>query len=234
MPFETLGEPAVYVCDYCGSTVEFSDQQDYPVTRPGGDETLCHSCADALAWRAFDADQHLSGIHPPGGRVDPTEPVKWPIAKPGGIGPPPSEVQQRWAAAIAASQDEVNITLELTERQADAIAHACEAYGRLYMGQLEDPLFEAATHHGTTEAYWEARPQIDALASMLLKLPGTARYSLTAEEVPQSAKLAWEVRDALQIALGRNLWPAMRVSDEPRLPKATRDDRIPDGEADAP
>lgn len=95
--------------------------------------------------------QHLSGIHPPGGRVPPTEPVRFPIAKPGGIGyyvtptrtteptadvarasvseivarsfdatleqclsgdvepgrtstapdPPPSEVQQRWSAAVA-------------------------------------------------------------------------------------------------------------------------------------
>jgi hypothetical protein len=29
--------------------------------------------------------QHLSGIHPPGGRVAPSAPVVWPIPKPGGI-----------------------------------------------------------------------------------------------------------------------------------------------------
>lgn len=29
--------------------------------------------------------QHLSGIHPPGGRVPPVHPVRFPIAKPGGI-----------------------------------------------------------------------------------------------------------------------------------------------------
>ncbi len=66
--------------------------------------------------------QHLSGIHPQGGRVPPAEPVNWLIAKPGGIVagpvagcksatnktyyPPPTETQQRWAAAIAASRDE--------------------------------------------------------------------------------------------------------------------------------
>lgn len=43
--------------------------------------------------------QHLSGIHPPGGRVPPAEPVVQRIEHPGGIGPPPTESQQRWAAA---------------------------------------------------------------------------------------------------------------------------------------
>jgi hypothetical protein len=43
--------------------------------------------------------QHLSGIHPPGGMVVPAEPVVQRIEHPGGIGPPPTESQQRWAAA---------------------------------------------------------------------------------------------------------------------------------------
>ena len=49
--------------------------------------------------------QHLSGIHPHGGRVPPTEPVRQRIDHPGGIGPPPTEMQQRWAAAVAARDD---------------------------------------------------------------------------------------------------------------------------------
>lgn len=49
--------------------------------------------------------QHLSGIHPPGGRVPPTEPVRFQIAKPGGIGTPPTETQQRWTAAASTDAD---------------------------------------------------------------------------------------------------------------------------------
>jgi len=68
--------------------------------------------------------QHVSGIHPPGGRVAPSPPVVWPIARPGGIGrtyyvtpqrttppsdditiPPPFELLQRWQAAVAARDD---------------------------------------------------------------------------------------------------------------------------------
>jgi hypothetical protein len=50
--------------------------------------------------------QHLSGIHPPGGRVAPSAPVVWPMPKPGGICLPPTELQQRWAAAVATVRDD--------------------------------------------------------------------------------------------------------------------------------
>lgn len=39
---------------------------------------------ELLAWVRGE-QQHLSGIHPPGGRVKPMEPVVFPIAKPGCI-----------------------------------------------------------------------------------------------------------------------------------------------------
>ena len=55
MPFETLGEPARYVCDCCREAVEFVGADEYPLTRSNDSVTICEQCAQELAWEAFDA-----------------------------------------------------------------------------------------------------------------------------------------------------------------------------------
>jgi predicted RNA-binding Zn-ribbon protein involved in translation (DUF1610 family) len=72
-------------------------------------ETLPQRIEAFLARKAREAtgsQQDLSGIHAPGGCAEPTEPVSFAIDKPGAIGQPPTEVQQRWTASVAARDDD--------------------------------------------------------------------------------------------------------------------------------
>ena len=100
------------------------------------------------------------------------------------------------------------VTMTMTQDTARIVERACELYARAQMGQLDDVAAEVVAYHGDVNAYHGMRAELDAIAERLGIVPHRgAYYSITSEQVPDVARIAWDAYTVLRHAMTKALHP---------------------------
>jgi hypothetical protein len=95
-------------------------------------------------------------------------------------------------------------SIKLTEAQMRVISDALELYMRIRLGQIEtvvDPWMFAKRGDGrpqTAELLHEARRQLESVKEVLTGFSPTASWGIRAEEVPDVARVASDLRDVIR------------------------------------
>jgi hypothetical protein len=115
-----------------------------------------------------------------------------------------------------------SFNIKVSAKQADIIVRALDLYSRVQMGQLKDVAYVA-----TEKLNSELAQELKRLEPLITGLPHNAYHGIFSPQIPQRAKIAWDIQQAIRHKVSWTLFPEGGITVNFDTPIKCSDETLP-------